>query len=191
MERKQTVRKKKPAENNEYFLMKDKKQRQKLTYFLVRAVTFRATIIFFVLFDLLFSYWYSYKAGWIISSILLWINSIFMAVEILILKKKIPKIRKLFQRIKMFYLDVVWMFLTFSLFLILIFSIINQPREWKDKPPIKCETYASSWARLGFNNQYRTNQIQNTYPLTFRNVTDLDVEIDKYLNNKYSGWIVK
>ena len=191
MDRKVTVRKKKVVENSEYFLMKDKKQKQKMTYFLFRAITFRSTIIFFVLFDLIFSYSYSYKAGWITSSILLWINSIFMAVEILIIKKKIPKIRKLFQRIKMFYLDVVWMFITFSLFLILIFSIINQPREWRDKPPTQCDTYASSCARLGFNNQYRTNQIQNTYPLTFRNVSDLNLSIEGYLNDKYTGWIVK
>lgn len=107
MDRRLTKKFKKPLDDSEYYKAKEIRQRQKLTYFLARAITFRAAVIFFILFDLMFSYWYSFKAGWILSSILLCINSLYLVIELLIIKKKIPKIRNVFQRLKMYYLDVL------------------------------------------------------------------------------------
>lgn len=114
-----------------------------------------------------------------------------MIAEVLILKKKIPKVRKFFQRFKASYWDMLLIFLTLGLFMILIFSFLGQPRGWTKGFPDECQTYGSSCARLAYSNQYRTNRIQNQFPLTFRNVTDVDVMIDEYLQERYEGWIVK
>lgn len=151
---------------------------------MIRGVTLRSVVIFFILFNLVFSYYYMFKAGCILSIILLSINVFYMMIEILIAQKKIPKVKKCLQRFHIFYADLVLIILVFTLFLILIFSIINEPRHWYYGFPKECETYANSWARLGYMNQYRTNKIPS---LTFRNVSDFDVTIDKYLMNKYEG----
>jgi hypothetical protein len=179
---------KKSIDTSEYYKLKDQQAKHKITYFVIRGITFRSIIIFFILFNLIFSYFYKFKAGWILMTIILFMNVCYLAVEVLIIKKKIPKTRKFIQRMKLNYIDMGLMVLVFTLFLILFFSITNEPRHWYDGFPKECETYANSCARLGYSNQYRTNKIPS---LTFRNVSEFDVKIDEYMRQKYDGWIVK
>ena len=64
----------KSADGGEYYKLKDKQAKAKITYFVVRGVTFRSIIIFFILFNLIVSYYYNFKSGWITMIIVMAIN---------------------------------------------------------------------------------------------------------------------
>jgi len=174
-----------------YYQIKDIQQKLKLRYSVIKAIGFRAILISFVIFNIIVSYWFSFKTGYILSGVLLLINSIQLTLQVLIIKRKVPKIRKCFQKFNVEYFDYACMFLVLIMFLILLFSIINIPYHWKEGFPTECKTYDNSCARLAYDNQYRTNKIQNKYALTFRNVTGLDKIVDKYMENTYGGWYQK
>ena len=132
---KKPKKQKKSVDSTEYYKKKDQQIKSKMTVFVLRGVTFRSVIIFFILFNLIFSYLNKFKAGWILSSILLIIEFSYMIIEILINKKKIPKFKKFIQRMKVFYLDVALIVLIFTMSVILFFSIVNQPRHWSNGFP--------------------------------------------------------
>jgi hypothetical protein len=182
---------KKSLDPSEYYKVKDIQQRQKSRNQVIKTISYRTAITTFIVFNLSVSLKYSFKSGIILSAILIGINFIFLGLEVLVLQKKIPKLRKFLQKTKASYIDIFCILLTMVLFLLMLFSLINQPRHWLKGFPDECESYDTSCARLGYKNQYRTNKIQNEFPLTFRNVTGLGDVIDEHIMNINSGWIVK